>query len=387
MKRLIVALGVSMVFISCFASIASDSVNSFAFDLYKVLAKETGNIFFSPFSLNTALAMTYLGADKNTAEQMKKVLHFQDEGLHESFSELIASLNQPTEGYQLSVANALWVQKDYPLLPSFLEAVEKFYKATVDSVDFVLDPQGSVRKINEWIEQKTEGKIKDMLREDDVDELTRVILTNAIYFKGNWRFPFDPQSTKKDFFFANKTEKIEVDMMKQTREFQYFEDEKTQILKLPYADSTLSMIIVLPKESATLKSVEEEFTKERFETWYRNLSPTMVRVFLPRFKIMKRLELKRTLMSMGMVDAFTDAADFSKMDGTHMLKIQNVIHQAFVEVNEEGTEAAAATAVIVGIKAAPQPKIVTFRVDRPFIFFIHDDKTNVILFMGRLQRP
>lgn len=387
MKRSILSLIVLFFVGVCFAASAADSVNLFGLDLYRTLVSKEGNIFFSPFSISTALAMTYLGADGSTALQMKQVLHFEDEGLHESFSELISSLNKPAEGYKLITANALWVQKNYPLLDSFLRDIDRYYKAPVNTVDFVADLDNSIRKVNEWIEEKTAGKIKNMLTKDDVDSLTRLILTNAIYFKGRWKIPFDEKLTKKDFFHVDETTKVEVDMMELTEEFEYYEDERVQILKLPYADSSLSMIIILPKVGIRLAELEKGLTKQRIEEWLKNLTKTRVQVFLPRFKIQQRLSMKETLMKMGMTDAFTDRADFSKIDGTRMLKIQAVIHQAFVEVNEEGTEAAAATAVIIGIKMSKPITQAIFRADRPFMFFIQEEASNTILFMGRLQKP
>ncbi|MEN3008576.1 serpin family protein [Pseudothermotoga sp.] len=371
----------------CFAISASDSVNLFGIDLYKTLASKDGNIFFSPFSLSTALAMTYLGADGNTAEQMERVLHFEKGiDLHESFSKLIASLNEPSQNYKLSIANALWLQKNYPLLRSFLDSVEKYYKAPVNMVDFVNNLENSVQRINTWIEEKTEGKIKNMITKDDVDNLTRLILTNAIYFKGVWEIPFDPSRTGKDLFYIDETTSVEVNMMKLTAMFKYFEDEQVQVLQLPYAGGRFSMVIVLPKENVRLSDVERKFSLQRLMHWLENLKILEVQVYLPRFKVEQRFSLKEILTKMGMVDAFTDSADFSKIDGTKMLKIQNVIHQAFVEVNEEGTEAAAATAVIIGIKMGPKIPII-FKVDRPFLFFIHEKSNNVILFMGRVMKP
>lgn len=387
MKKLSLILVMPLFFSVCFSINASDSVNLFGIDLYRVLATKDGNIFFSPFSLSTALAMTYIGAAGDTAEQMSRVLHFEkDIELHESFSKLIASLNEPSQNYRLSIANSLWLQKDYPLLRSFLDLVEKYYRAPVNVVDFVNDLENSVKKINTWIEEKTEGKIKDMITKNDVDSLTRLILTNAIYFKGMWEIPFDPSQTKKEFFYVDENTTVEIDMMKLTTKFRYFEDETAQILQIPYANSTLSMIIVLPKKGIRLNIVEKELSLEKLRHWLDRLEILEVQLYLPRFKLEQRFSLKEVLMKMGMVDAFTNAADFSGIDGTKMLKIQNVIHQAFVEVNEEGTEAAAATAVIIGIKMAPTIPVI-FKADRPFLFFIYEKSNGVILFMGRLQKP
>lgn len=387
MRKLSLVLVILPFFSVCFSINASDSVNLFGIDLYKFLATKDGNIFFSPFSLSTALAMTYLGAAGDTAEQMGRVLHFEKVmDLHESFSKLIVPLNELSQSCKLSIANALWLQRNYPLLQSFLDSVERYYKAPVNVVDFVNDLENSVRKINTWIEEKTEGKIKDMITKNDVDSLTRLILTNAIYFKSMWEIPFDPSQTKKEFFYIDESTPVEIDMMRLTTRFRYFEDETAQILQIPYANNTLSMIVVLPKKGIQLSFIEKELSLEKLRYWLDQLEILEVQLYLPRFKVEQRFSLKEVLMKMGMVDAFTNAADFSRMDGTKMLKIQNVIHQAFVEVNEEGTEAAAATAVIIGIKMAPKIPVV-FRVDRPFLFFIYEKTNGVILFMGRLQKP
>lgn len=386
MKKTVLMLLLCALFGLSFAFKAADSVNLFALDLYKVLSEKDGNIFFSPFSLSTALAMTYLGAAGNTALQMKQVLHYDDENLHENFSSLIDSLSTPSKDCMLFVANALWLHKDHPALESFLQALEKYYRATAKIVDFEGDLKNSIRRINSWIEEKTQGKIKDMLSEGDINGLTRLIVTNAIYFKGKWSISFDPSRTKKDVFHLDEVRTVEIDMMNQTANFNYFENDQIQILELSYASSELSMIVVLPKEGVKLRQVEEALTLEKLQQWIASLCERQVDLWLPKFTFTQRLSLKRTLMKMGMIDAFTDAADFSKIDGTHMLKIQDVIHQAFVEVNEEGTEAAAATAVIIGIKMAPSFPVV-FKADRPFLFFIRDKGSGTILFMGRLQKP
>ncbi|HBT25090.1 MAG TPA: serpin family protein [Pseudothermotoga sp.] len=385
-KVFLTAFLTSLIFIGF--GIVQDSSNLFGVDLYKVLSEKPGNIFFSPFSISSALAMTYIGADSDTAQQMKNVLHFDldDETLLSNFSQLTTSLNQSNENYQLSVANSMWLQEGYPFLKEFVEQIQKYYQSWINYVDFANHKDEAREKINEWIEAKTNNKIRDLIKPDDIDSLTRLVLTNAIYFKGLWLNPFDPSSTRKELFHISKNEEKEVDMMFKNITANYTEDSLVQVLELPYAKNKISMIIVLPKEDKDLSQIEKNISLDLFKKWRSNLKPTEVNVHIPKFKTECRFNLKRTLMSMGIVDAFTDEADFSKMDGTKMLKIKDVIHQSFIEVYEEGTQAAAATATIVNIKMAPK-KPVEFRADRPFIFFIYDSTYDLILFMGRLINP
>lgn len=368
----------------------SESSNLFGMDLYALLSQESGNVFVSPFSISSALAMTYIGAVGNTAQQMRQVLHFDlaDQELHNGFSRLISSMNEPKKDYQLSVVNAIWAQEGYTFKEDFLNQIETYYQAGFNLVDFINDRANARKTINDWIERNTEGKIKDMIKENNINALTRLILTNAIYFKGSWQKPFNPSVTKPHLFHVSHDTEKEVQMMWQKSDFRYTDDDLVQVLELPYNGSGISMIVVLPKEGRTLHEVEQQLSLELFKHWISNLKQEPVEVYMPRFKIEFRLELRTVLMNMGMNDAFTDAADFSGMDGTRQLKIQNVIHQSFVEVDEKGTEAAAATAVIVGIKASPyKEKYVVFKADRPFLFILYDSTHDLILFMGRLSNP
>lgn len=386
-KTLFIVFLTGFVAIVGFGTIENSS-NLFGIELYKVLSMDPGNVFFSPFSISSALAMTYIGASGDTAKQMRQVLHFDldDEALHSNFSQLITFLNQPNENYQLSIANSMWAQEGYPFLKEFIEQVQKYYQAGINYVDFVFNRDEAREKINTWVEEKTNYKIKDIIKPDDIDELTRLVLTNAIYFKGDWEISFDSSSTKKESFYISKSEKKEVDMMHQNMMANYTEDSLAQILELPYVGKNLSMIIVLPKDDNDLEKVEKKLSLDLFEEWLQNLESTNVDVYLPRFKMECRFNLKQKLESMGMVDAFSMAADFSKMDGTKRLHIKDVIHQSFVEVNEKGTEAAAATAVIINIKMAPKMPVV-FKANKPFLFFIYDKTHNLMLFIGRLINP
>ncbi|MCX7795395.1 MAG: serpin family protein [bacterium] len=364
--------------------------NSFALELYKRLAIEKGNIFYSPYSISSALAMTYAGAKGETAKQMAKVLRFTlpQERLHQTFNELSRLLQSNTKDYQLSIANALWGQKDYKFLKEFIDLTNKYYEAGFKEVDYINTKarEEARQMINKWVEDKTNGKIKDIIKTDDIDELTRLILTNAIYFKGKWESQFDPKNTKNMPFYVSENVKIETPTMYQKARFNYGEDEEVQILEIPYAGKDLSMVVILPKPNISLSKIERTLSAKKLKAWLSLLSEKEVEVYIPRFKIEKRYVLNEVLKKLGMVDAFDMMkADFSGMTPKPDLYITSVIHQSFVEVNEEGTEAAAATAVIMGTKAVIMP--IVFRADRPFVFFVRDKRSESILFMGRLAEP
>jgi len=364
--------------------------SAFALDLYRRLSTEKGNIFLSPYSISSALSMTYAGARGETAKQMAKVLRFTlpQERLHQTFSKLSKLLQSNAKGYQLSIANALWGQKDYKFLQEFLDVTDKYYEAGFKEVDFIDETarEETRQMINKWVEDKTNGKIKNLLGPRDLSMLTRLVLTNAIYFKGKWEFQFDPKNTNDMPFYISEKVKVDTPMMYQKSKFNYTEDEDVQVLEMLYTGKDLSMVIVLPKPDKSLSKIEKSLTTKKLKNWLSALSEREVEVYIPRFKIEKRFVLNEPLEKMGMVDAFDMMkADFSGMTPKPDLHISSVIHQAFVEVNEEGTEASAATAVIMATKAVVKPTV--FRADRPFIFFIRDIRSGSILFIGRLVEP
>lgn len=363
--------------------------NAFAFDLYTVVAHEKGNLFLSPFSISSALAMTYAGARGQTASQMEKALHFDSAsaGLNSGFSELMKRFNASGKSYQLSVANALWGQTGILFYPEFVNVTEKYYGAGFMEVDYAGNTEGARRAINSWVEAKTNNKIVDLIKEGVLDSLTRLVLTNAIYFKGRWELQFRPEETKEAPFYVTAEVKPNVAMMYQLGEFRYAETDDLQILELPYVGGEMVMNIVLPRPHTDLASLESSLHTAQFESWLETMSVKTVEVFLPRFKMERDLSLGGTLQSLGMKDAFSENdADFSGMSTT-FLYITQVIHKAFVEVNEEGTEAAAATAVVMGTKSAAMDEPPVFRADHPFFFVIRDVHSGSILFMGRLADP
>ncbi len=378
----------------------SMGINKFAYNLYNKIKdspeiKENGgNLFFSPYSISAALGMTYTGARGNTAKEMADVLRLPSlelEKIAAAYGQMQNQLqsNPETSEYQLNIANALWGQKGYGFLPEFLGINKKYFGSGLTEVDFGQHEKAR-QIINTWVEKQTQEKIKELLPLGIFDDdLTRLVLTNAIYFKGFWETQFKTENTKPADFNITEDKKVQVSMMYQKGNFVYGESETVQVLQMPYKGEELAMFVVLPKDGVSLEKVENEINKESpyiFSSISR--SKQDVEVFLPKFKMTcGTIELREILKSMGMKDAFSDKSDFSGMDGKKDLYISNVLHKAFVEVNEEGTEAAAATAVVMKGRSLPQPAPV-FRADKPFIFMITDIRgQNDILFMGRVVNP
>ena len=363
--------------------------NRFALDLYFEYKDSEGNIFFSPYSISTALAMTYEGAKGETADEMQSVFHFpeDDSKRRSSFAGIYNQLNKPDKSYELHTANALWAQENYKFLDDYLSTVEQYYGGKVTNLDFVAETEKSRQTINIWVEEQTNNKIKDLIPQGLITDMTRLVLTNAIYFKGKWVKQFDEENTVEQEFRVSPSRSVKVQMMSLTGEdsrFNYTETENMQVLEMPYDGNEISMLILLPVES-DLKTIERSLTSDKLSELNKNLREEQVDVYLPRFTFETKYFLVETLSDMGMPSAFSMDADFSAMDGTKNLFISRVIHQAYVEVNEEGTEAAAATGVVVELKAVMPFRV--FRADHPFIFIIQHKETGSILFMGRVSDP
>ncbi len=366
--------------------------SAFALDMYHKIRSNEGNIFYSPYSISTAFAMTYAGARGETQKQMAAVFHFTLDlcQLHPSFSELQAHFQKLQENspFRLNIANALWIQKDYGLLQEFIEMNQKYYQASLFNLNFRKDPEGSRLKINGWVEDKTEGKIQDLLPGGAIKTLTRLVLTNAIYFKAEWQNTFNADNTKEEEFWITPEEKIKVQMMSQKDRFGYWENEALQILEMPYIREDLSMVVFLPLKKDGLPDLESKLDTETLNNWISKLNPQHVHVFFPKFKTAQNIDLKKILIALGTVDSFTDKADFSGMEPNKDLYITDALHKAFIDVDEVGTEAAAATAVSVGVTSILPPEFVPeFKADHPFLYLIKDNKTQSILFLGRLIRP
>jgi serpin B len=364
-----------------------------------------------------ALAMTYAGARGNTEAEMAKVLHFSlnQEQIHRAFAQLGARFKEvQKEGIvKLNVANSLWLQKDYTLLPEFRSIIEKYYEGSITPVDYKDNAGAVAGMINRWVEEKTQDKIKNIISPGSLDSDTRLVLVNAIYFKGTWELKFKADQTKDAPFYVSPERKIQTPMMHQGKYSKYAENESLQILELTYGKGysfdpntrrikvypkDISMIVLLPKETHGLKKLETQLSAENLKLWRSQLAGTPVILYLPKFKMTSMFSLANTLTAKGMVDAFSRTkANFSGIDGSSGIEgsedglcISAVLHKAFVDVNEEGTEAAAATAVgmigKIGYGESPPPPVI-FRADHPFIFLIQENKTGSILFIGMVTDP
>ncbi|MFT7809120.1 leukocyte elastase inhibitor-like [Arapaima gigas] len=367
-------------------------------DLFQKITSENQkcNVLFSPFSISSALAMVFLGAKGNTAKQISQSLSFDraGDGLHDGFNKLFSQLNQPSAQYSLSVANRLYGEKSYEFLEKFLADSKKHYQAELSQVDFISNAEEARVNINTWVEKQTQEKIKNVLGQGSIDSLTRLVLVNAIYFKGSWEKKFNENDTVTKPFQLNKNETKPVEMMFQKRKFNltFIPEVGCQILEMPYVGKQLSMLIMLPRkiedDSTGLEKLEQQLTYENLTEWTRPdmMNEVTVTVGLPKFRMEETYDLKKILVSMGMVDAFdVIKSDFSGMSPNNDLVLSKVVHKAFVEVNEEGTEAAAATAAVMMLRCAIIPA--TFIADHPFLFLIRHNPSQSILFYGRVCSP
>ncbi len=363
-----------------------DGGNKFALDLYQQLRTEDGNLFFSPSSISVALAMTYAGAAGETKAEMAKTLRFQmpEDQLHDGMHAIQAYWTTPDKkkGIRLNLANRLWGQDSYQFLPEFLGITREIYSAELARLNFAQTEQAR-QTINGWVEDQTENKIMDLIPVGTINSATELVLTNAVYFHGIWTRPFKKDRTKEEAFHLTTSEKIKVPVMYRRDEYRYGEVDNVQLLELPYSDGSLSMVVLLPTEVDGLANLEAKLTFENLQRWIGCLSRRDVTVYLPKFKTTSQFEMGDTLKSLGMNTAFDpNKADLSGMTGGRDLFISAVIHKAFVDVNEEGTEAAAATGVIMVRSVAP-----VFRANHPFVFMIRDNRNDAVLFMGRIQNP
>jgi serpin B len=369
--------------------------SAFAFDLYQALRGAEGNLFYSPYSISLALAMTYAGARGETEQQMADTLHFilSQDRLHPTFNGLDLELasrgegakGKDGEGFRLNIVNALWGQKDYHFLPAFLDLLAVNYGAGLRTLNFIGAPEESRITINEWVSDQTEGRIEDLIPKGLINTLTRLVLTNAIYFNAAWQYPFEEGATQNDTFYLLNGDESTVPMMRQTKSFGYAEGDDYQAVELPYDGRELSMVIMLP-QSGQFEAFEASLDTKQVDAIVARLEHEQVDLMMPKFEYESSFGLKKALATMGMPVAFSEGADFSGMTGNRDLFIADVVHKAFVSVDEAGTEAAAATAVVMELTAAPGTPV-TVKVDRPFIFLIRDIETGAILFVGRVLDP
>jgi serpin B len=369
--------------------------STFALNLYQSLKDTDGNLFYSPYSISEALAMTYGGASGSTATQMASALQFllSQSQLHPAFNNLdqiLATRGQGAQGtdgkgFRLNVVNAIWGQKDFSFKSEYLDLLAQNYGAGLRVLDFIKSPEPSRETINQWVSDQTEGKIQNLLPSGSINDATRLVLTNAIYFNAAWAYQFHKESTVTGTFNLLNGTGVSAQMMKQSKSLNYASGSGYQAVELPYDGNQLAMDIILP-DASQYKTFEAALNYQQVNNIIRNLKYSEVDLSMPKFNFQSQFGLKQTLSNMGMPEAFSGQADFSGMDGKKDLSISDVIHKAFVSVDENGTEAAAATGVIVGLTAVPA-ETVTLTLDHPFIFLIRDIQTGAILFVGRVMNP
>lgn len=357
--------------------------NDFAFDLYsEIIKKEESNIFYSPYSVFSALAVVYEGARGETESEMKEVLNVLEKEMTAlGFSRLYNLINSKGE---ISTGNAFWAQENYHFLEEYIDLVEGSYRAKISNLDFVNNTENARLTINDYIEKQTKERIKDLIPEGALNPLTRAVITNAIYFKGDWKYQFDKEKTREMDFYVTPENPVKKEMMVMRPEearFNYLENDEVQAIELPYEGEEIVMNVIIPKDI-------DNFDLEKMKDYKEEMTMTSVdRIYIPKFEFNTKYSMKEVLSLMGMTSAFSEnIADFSGMDGSRELFISDVIHQAFVKVDEEGTEAAAATGVVMEIISLPVEEIV-FNANRPFIFTILEKETGSILFVGKVVNP
>ena len=369
--------------------------SAYAMNLYQALKENDGNFFYSPYSISEALAMTYGGARGDTEKQMASTLHFilSQSQLHPAFNSLDLELakrgqgaqGKDEQGFRLHVVNAIWGQKDFKFSSEYLDLLAENYGAGLRVLDFIKATEPSRIAINQWVSDQTEGKIKDLVPRGAIDQLTTLVLTNAIYFNAAWKNQFHPEATSSGTFHLLTGSDVSVPLMKQMESLGYAQGDNYQAVELPYDGNELSMVILLPRLDQ-FKTFEASLNSQQVSNIIGTIQYKPVTLSMPKFKFESSFGLKKTLSNMGMPVAFSSDADFSGMDGKKDLFITDVIHKSFVSVDESGTEAAAASAVIVGTTSMPASPV-ELTIDHPFIFLIRDIKTGTILFVGRVLNP
>jgi serpin B len=369
--------------------------NTFAFDLYQVLNGQDGNLFYSPYSISLALAMTYSGARGETEEEIREALKLllPQERLHPTFQALAEELakrgegaqGSDGEGFRLNIVNALWGQEGYPFLVPFLDVLDAHYGAGLRQVDYINASEKARVTINDWVSEQTEDRIQDLIPSGVLSALTRLVLTNAIYFNAAWAEPFDADLTQDEPFYLLDGSEISVPMMRDSSFLGYVARDGFQAVEIPYDGWEMSMVILLP-DSGQFESFEKTLTAGKLADILEGVSSQQIALGLPRFEFESTFSLRQALSALGMPVAFSAEADFSGMTGNRELSVSEVLHKAFVSVDEAGTEAAAATAVVMDLTSMPQEPI-QVTVDHPFLFLIRDLETGTILFVGRVIDP
>jgi serpin B len=368
----------------------ADGNNRFMVKAYKILSEKDENIFISPYSISSALAMTYAGSSGKTEKEMGTALEFSanNTNFHENFGISTRSINSIGEKgeIQLTVANSLWMADGYKFTDEFLRINKTFYQTEMTNLNFA-ESEKSRKTINDWVAEKTKDKIKDLIPEGILDALTKLVLTNAVYFKAEWSEQFKKHNTQESVFYTYGGE-TRTEMMNLKNRFKYMQNSELQFIEIPYKGGDASMFVLLPKNKDGLKAIEKKLTSDDLDKYVSELKSTEVNLFFPKYKMSLSYELRDLMRKLGMKEAFSKSADFSKMNGNKDLYISAIIHKTFIAVDEQGTEAAAATAVVMRMKSMPpQDDFATFKADHPFFYFIKERSSGTILFAGRVTDP
>jgi serpin B len=367
------------------------AMNAFTTSAYRQLAGGNANLILSPFNIGTALSMALAGARGQTSDQIQSVLHLRYDPTYDSaLGAMLDDLNKAGNagGNELHTANGLWVQKGLAIQPAFENTLANNYHAPLTQLDFMGNPEGARSQINAWTEEQTKGKIQNLFPAGSLNAQTRLVLTSAIYFYGKWQEPFLSSRTQPAPFVLPTGATTQADFMNQTEHFGYAETAGAQILEMRYAGTGIAFDVLLPKTAGGLPDLQKSLTFENLTGWLGTLSARNVQVSLPKFRVESEFSLRQALSAMGMPAVFSDKADFSGIDGKGRLAISEVVHKAFVDVSEQGTEASAATGITMRATAMRMPeKAVVFRADHPFLFLIRDTRTGLVLFIGRLMNP
>lgn len=366
-------------------------INQFGFDLYKQVSQPEENTFFSPISISSAMAMAYLGADGQTEKEFQNVLLFQKNTpeFHEAFRSNIEKVISKDSVNLLRVANSIWLQQDFKLNDDYINNLKTYYGGNFNSLDFI-DPtnrEQTRERINKWVEKETNNKIKNIIPKGTLTPQTRSVLVNAVYFLSEWNKPFEEKRNTQKDFFVRSNKSVETTFMNNSQSISYYEDEKMQCVDIPYKGGKFSLFIALSKNEDTDNWYDENFSFEYFQEIQNSFQNHEVDVSIPKFKMETSYKLIPYLQEMGIKEAFTDKANFSKMSSKNDLKITDILHKAFVEVNERGTKAAASTAVVMSLKSAYISEKKIFVADHPFMFMILEKETNTIIFMGEFNKP
>lgn len=373
--------------------------NTFATDLYFKLKDSSDNIIASPYTVSSAMSMAYAGAQGLSKGQINAVMHYlpQSENLYAAFAALnkilATSWSQGPNENKIFIANSLWVQQEMRIMPDFRRVMNTYYKSDFKQVDFARNPGSAIMQINNWVKEKTQGRIEEMLGENDVSNATRMVLIASIFLKAVWEAPFDPVFTKQAPFFVNRNKTVSVPMMNTTATFPVYEANDFTVIEMPYRrnrelDPQISFVAIVPKDRFGLSRIESGFSVNKLDEWMANMTSQKVILSFPKFKLTSAFDLTSILKNLGITVAFGEDADFSEINGEHDLMLTSVFHKAYLSVDEKGSEAVAATAVTIGLKSVLEPvKTLALEVNRPFMFLILDRTTDSILFIGRLTLP